>query len=201
MRNITAWDVAGALTTHWMFCNGPSVSLLVDNGETFSSKLMLSIRIILEVRNRVTTTYHPGENGSTEQFNRNITSVLRHNVSDHRRNWDLFADALTSASNTQVHSLTGMAPLDVVVSADIKPVSFSALTSLVMKTPQQTRREWQINLKALMVTHKKEITVAQDRYNRNFNARLRRIAHHPKVLGYVFLRRDCASFPEGGHES
>eukprot|EP00171_Calliarthron_tuberculosum_P018817 IDg18817t1 len=71
---------------------------------------------ILGVKPQFTTTYHPKANGQTERFNRTILSSLRRFIADHPKDWDLYTDALTYAYNTQAHSSTGYAPMDLTIS-------------------------------------------------------------------------------------
>jgi hypothetical protein len=68
------------------------------------------------VKQTFTTAYHPQTNGQVERHNRTILSQLRIYIGDHQDDWDLFNGDLTYAYNTQVHSSTGHAPFQLILS-------------------------------------------------------------------------------------
>lgn len=112
MSSITAYDVARAFTTHWVYTYGPPVSVLTDNKPQFTARFILEMYRILGVKELFTTAYRPQTNGQTERMNQTICSALRKFVSEHPREWDLYTDVVTYAYNTQCHEATGTAPFD-----------------------------------------------------------------------------------------
>jgi hypothetical protein len=72
------------------------------------------------VKQTFTTAYHPQTNGKVERHNRNILSQLRKYIGGHQDDWDLFNGALTYAYNTQLHSSTGHAPFQLILSRPSK---------------------------------------------------------------------------------
>eukprot|EP00171_Calliarthron_tuberculosum_P013936 IDg13936t1 len=178
-RQLKAWDVAKAFVVHWVFCYGPPVTLLSDNGPPFDSKFMQKVCIALGVRNNFTTTYHPRANGQVERYNRTILSALRRYVAEHPQHWDLFTDALTFAYNAQVHSSTGLTPFELVLSRPPHELSVAATANINAETPFQSREKWFIHLSGLIKTNKTALDKAQSRYKKNFDDRLRRIKHIP----------------------
>eukprot|EP00171_Calliarthron_tuberculosum_P023733 IDg23733t1 len=45
-----------------------------------------------------------------------MLSSLRRFIADHPKDWDIYTDALTYAYNTQAHSSTGYAPMELTIS-------------------------------------------------------------------------------------
>eukprot|EP00171_Calliarthron_tuberculosum_P001455 IDg1455t1 len=133
--HLLAWDIACAFFVHWVFCYGPPVTLLSDNGPPFDSKFYAKVCLALEIRNNFTTTYHPRANGQVELYNRTILSALRRYVAEHPQHWDMFTDALTYAYNTQVHTSTGLAPFELVLNRLLHELSVAASSKLDAETP------------------------------------------------------------------
>ena len=191
LKRITAVEVAKAFVHHWVLVYGPPLLLLADNGKQSISKLFHEICRLLGVKNLFTTTYHPQTNGQVERFNRTIIAAIRHYVSDHPHDWDLFTDALTYACNTQPHDSTSIAPFELVLSRPPPRLSFDAEPTVgKIGTAAQYQTKWRVWLSALMSTAKVELEKRQARYKKNFDNRI----GTPKddiVVGYhVFIRKD-----------
>eukprot|EP00171_Calliarthron_tuberculosum_P022605 IDg22605t1 len=116
LKTVSVFDVAKAFTRHWAFAYGIPKTVLTDNGKQFSAKFLQQVYRILGVKPQFTTMYHPKVNGQTERFNRTILSSPRRFIADHPKDWDLYTDALTYAYNTQAHSSTGYAPMELTIS-------------------------------------------------------------------------------------
>ncbi len=83
LRTDTALSIAREFCKHWLFSYGPPITLLTDNAQNFSSKLIKETCNILGTRHVFTTAYHPQTNGQAERFNRTILRALRNVVSEH----------------------------------------------------------------------------------------------------------------------
>ena len=116
LRTITAYHVAVAFCTHWVFKYGPPRTLLSDNGPQFASRLFQSVCLELGTRNIFTSTYHPQTNGQVERFNRTFLSMVRNYVNDNQTDWDRYAGALSYAYNTHIHRSTLTTPFDLILS-------------------------------------------------------------------------------------
>lgn len=194
LRGITATTVAQAFCTHWVFTYGPPVFLLSDNGAQFTSKFFQAVCKILGISNLFTTTYHPQCNGQVERFNRTILAALRHYIGDNQREWDLYSDPLTFAYNATVHRVTGIAPFKLVLSRSPRPLSLENFqTTAEFSDRSQFQSKFQTTLRALMDTARKNMSIAQDRYKRDFDKRLRRPIQKLVVGNYVFVRKEYGS--------
>ena len=190
LKNVTAITVAEAFTKHWIFVYGPPVSVLSDNGKQFTAKFFQDVCRIIGIKNVFTTTYHPQTNGQVERFNRTILAALRHYVGDHPKDWDLYSDALTYAYNTQAHGSIGVAPFELVLSRAPEAISIEVQPTLDTETATTTRLRWKARLAKLISTAKDELFKAQERYRRNFDARLRRSNETIRRGDKVFVKRD-----------
>ena len=108
--------------------------MISDNSGCFKSKFFLDVSSIPSIKNNFTTTYNPQANGQVERYNRTILAALRTNVADHRKDWDLYTDALTYAYNCLPQTLTDVTPFDLVLS---KPPGPLALKPMPKKEEQQ----------------------------------------------------------------
>ena len=127
LRNITAYHVAIAFCTHWVFKYGPPRTLLSDNGPQFASKFFQAVCLQLGTKNVFTTAYHPQTNGQVERYNRTLLSMLRNYVNEKQDYWDVYALALTYAYNTHVHRTTGTTPFDLILSRPPPPYALSLI--------------------------------------------------------------------------
>lgn len=85
---------------HWIIPFSIPNYLLTNSRPQFVSILFMLVRGYLSVRHLTTTSYHPQTNGQAKRFNRSIVTRLRHYVPEHRRDWDLYVQALSCAYNT-----------------------------------------------------------------------------------------------------
>lgn len=87
-----------------------------NNGLQFMSKFFLRVWHTLGMENIFMTTYHPQCVRQMERLKRTIINAWRHYVVNRPWEWDLYLNTLTNASitacNTQIHSSTGFAPLE-----------------------------------------------------------------------------------------
>lgn len=116
LKRTNSLDVAKAFSSHLVFKYGARKEVLSDNGPQFASKLHQNTCRVLGVTNTFTSAYHPQKTGQVERFNQSIAAMLRCYVSDHRRNWDEFAEPLAHAYNLHVYQPTGTRPFDFVLS-------------------------------------------------------------------------------------
>ena len=66
LKRITAYEIAGAFVSYWIFTYGPPLDVLTDNGGQFTSKFFQDVCRIVGMKLRFTTTYHPQTNGQVE---------------------------------------------------------------------------------------------------------------------------------------
>ena len=193
LKSITAYQVAKAFVTHWVVCYGAPAHLLSDNGSQFTSKLFLHVCSELKIRNAFTTTYHPQTNGQAERFNRTILTGLRAFVSEHPRSWPQYAELLAYAYNTQSHPSLGVAPFQLVLSNPPQPLTMRREeTHEDAPDPRKQVEQFQAAVRKLAQTASKKLTLAQTRYKRNFDARVRPLIQ-ANTGDWVYVSRELAT--------
>lgn len=126
LTSITAFAVAHAFVTHMTFAYSSYIVVLSDNGKQFAFRVFKDVCRIQDVKNLVTTTYHPQINVPVKRFNCAFLASLRAYVADHPLTWELYTDALTYAFNTQVHRTTRLMPFELVCSRSPPPVAMQS---------------------------------------------------------------------------
>lgn len=174
MRGISAPAVERAFVDSWVFTYGPPLDLLADNGRQFTSKFFQGVCDALNIHNSFTTTYHPQTNGQVECFNRSIASSLKAYVADHPRDWDLSTSSLTYAYNFQPHSSPTPAPFELVLSKPPGPLELKDEPRETGQTPRKYHEKCTDTLVDALKTARTKMKLAQDRYKRNYDKRLRR---------------------------
>ena len=186
----SSYRVARAFCEHWVFVYGPPSYLLSNSGGQFTAKFFQHVCNILGIRKLYTTTYHRQTNGQVERFNRTILAGLRKYVQEERQKWDLFSHAVTYAYNTRTHSSTGFSPFELVLSR--APASLvignSATVPLEEETVKSVKNLFAVRLRKMLERADKNLRKAQERYKRNFDARVSPDPHTLVAGDQVFLR-------------
>jgi hypothetical protein len=71
---------------------------------------------LLGVKQLFTTACHPSTNVQVERFNQTVLKSVTHFVSEHQDDLDEIAGVATYAYNTTIHSITGFAPFELLLS-------------------------------------------------------------------------------------
>jgi len=186
LRRITAYDVAVAFVEHWVFKYGPPETLLSDNGSQFVAHFFQRVCKLLHTANVFTTTYHPQTNGQVERFNRSLTAMLRSYVDEHPKDWCAYTSALCYAYNMAVHRSTNTTPFELVLSRP--PPEFTlAHSPRRRKAPvRETKEDYARRLGIAIGKARNSLLRTQQRYKRNFDARVRKTRAF-KEGDHVFL--------------
>lgn len=107
MSKTTPLYIGSVMLNHWFIPYGIPNTILSGNGPQFVADFWKTVCYILFIRRKKTTPYHRQTNGQAESYNRTITKSLRHYVSEHQINWDLFVQLLAYDYNPQVIESTG----------------------------------------------------------------------------------------------
>ena len=190
LKSITALSVSHAFVNHWVLHYGPPAVVLSDNGSQFTSKLLQYLCKMLKVKNAFTTAYHPQTNGQAERFNRTLLTGLRAFVSDHPKSCYEHSGLITYAYDTQVHSSSGIAPFELVLSEPPQgSVLRKELSEETLKCPRSYKEQFREAIKRLAEVSAWNISRAQARYKRNFNKRVKPL--NQAVTGnWVYITRE-----------
>jgi len=94
----------------WISIFGPMKTLLSDRGGEFLNATVTELLNLVGTEHRVTSSFHPSCNGTTEKSNGTLVKSLRKHAEADPYNWDLYLSFVTFAYNTRVHSITRVAP-------------------------------------------------------------------------------------------
>ena len=204
LRTITSLSVAKAFCDCWIFNYGIPKVVLTDNGSQFTSGFFRRVCRILGINKVFTSEYHPQTNGQAERYNRTLLAALRHYVSDSQRDWDEWLGPVTYAYNTQVHRSTGVAPFDLVLSRppaqplvdqellEHEPVSHPKDRRVQVS---QVKQDFLERLASAIDKARRNLERSQERYKRNFDARIRQRLANLKPGDYVY--REIPEHPQG----
>ena len=100
-------------------------------------------------------------------------SALRAYIGDRPRDWDLYTIAITYAYKCQLQTSTDLAPFDLVFSKPPGPIAMQAQTAEPTMARDFTAK-WKIWLEKSLKEASKHFSSEQERYNRNYDKRLRK---------------------------
>jgi len=189
---IGAETIAAPVLDNWVAAFGPPATVVSDNGLQFRSTFFQGDCSLLGISNRYSTTYHPQKNGQVERYNRTIVGQLRTYVEDHQDRWDELVSMLTLAYNSRPHQSTGVAPLEFVTPERVRSLSVermvgSSTPEVTDGSPRAIREVIRARLRNLIRKVRRALTLAQRRYKRNYDARVRPVNKDVDTGDWVFV--------------
>lgn len=85
--NLTAAECAQLFFDHWYCENGLPDNIVSDCDHLFVSKFWEALRTLSGVRLRMSTSYHPQSNGSSERSNKTVIQMLHYHVEHNQKGW------------------------------------------------------------------------------------------------------------------
>jgi len=129
-----------------------------------------------------------------ERYNRTIVGQLRTYVEDHQDRWDELVSMLTLADNSRPQQSTGVAPLELVTPERVRSLSVERMVG--SPTPKETdcnpraiREVIRARIRNLIHKKRRSLTLAQRRYKKNYDARVRPVKKDVQAEDWVFV--DC----------
>ena len=83
----TAAQVAMILFNKWYCENGLMLHLISNWDPLFTTKLWTTLHKLTGVKLKMSTSYHPETNGSSEQTNKTVNQVIRYHVDNNQKGW------------------------------------------------------------------------------------------------------------------
>eukprot|EP00171_Calliarthron_tuberculosum_P003323 IDg3323t1 len=142
LKTVSAFDVARAFTRHWAFAYG------------------------------ILKTVLTGSNSMLNFCNRTILSSLRRFIADHPKDWDFYTDALTYKYNTQAHSSTGYAPMELTISRLTPHIAIENYSQPTKNV--RLSQDAGISNLGKLVGEFQELIKAKQRYRKNYDKHLHR---------------------------
>lgn len=84
---------------------------------------------IILMNNNFITKYHSKTNSQVDRYSRTIPVALRIYIDNHPRDRELYADALTYVQNCREHTPTSVAPSELVISKQPRPIALKPMPS------------------------------------------------------------------------
>jgi hypothetical protein len=106
----TAEDCA-KLFVDKIYCHhGLPLEIISDRDAKFTSDFWKELMRLLNVKQGMSTSYHPRTDGQTERTNRTLEEVLRSFISPDQSNWDDLLPLVEFAINNSINVATGSTP-------------------------------------------------------------------------------------------
>ena len=100
---ITAEDFACLYVQNIIKLHGLSKILISDRDPKFTSNFMTALCRLLDIKQALSTAFHPQTDGQTERTNRNLQDMLRHYVAFDQKDWDKKLPVAEFAVNNAWH--------------------------------------------------------------------------------------------------
>jgi transposase InsO family protein len=109
LKRITAQAVQEALLDIFSRMGLPD-EILSDNGTQFTSDLMNRVMVIMGIKQKFSTPYHPASNGMVERFNGSLKTLLYKLTNRKPKEWDSHIQSVLFAMREANHETTGYSP-------------------------------------------------------------------------------------------
>ena len=85
--DITAKDLATLFFSHWYCKNGLPKDIVSDHNKLFISNFWWTLLKLTGVKLKLSSTYHPGTNRSSEHMNKTINQCICYHVCCNKKGW------------------------------------------------------------------------------------------------------------------
>jgi len=110
LREKTAADLAVVFAREIWKHHGLPTDIVSDRDSRFTSQTWNKFLELLKIRPRMSTAFHPQNDGQTERLNQTIEAYLRAFVSQEQKNWASLLPMAEFAYNNSVKVGNGMSP-------------------------------------------------------------------------------------------
>jgi hypothetical protein len=108
--NISAEDLAVLFFDHWYCENGLPLELILDRDKLFTSKFWKSLHALTGVRLKMSTSYHPETDGSSERTNKTLNQAIRYHVHRNQKGWVKALPRIQFNIMSTINASTGYSP-------------------------------------------------------------------------------------------
>ena len=119
LKNIDTASVAEALLDIFSRVGLPR-ELLHDQGSQFMSSVMKRFNCLLQIKGINTTPYHPSCNGTCENFNKTLKSMIKKICEDEPQIWDKYLQPLLFAYREVPQASTGFSPFELTLGYNVR---------------------------------------------------------------------------------
>jgi hypothetical protein len=116
----TAEQVATFLYDDIIGRHGCPAKILSDRGTHFKNQMIAHLLKKFQIKQLLSTPYHPQTNGLVERFNRTLCEALAKLSNEHKDDWDQYIAPVLFAYRTTKHSTTKITPFYLVYGREAK---------------------------------------------------------------------------------
>ena len=116
----TAADVADLVYRSWYRHFGLPKAMTSDRDKLFTSKFWKELHKRLRIHLRMSTSFHPETDGSSERSNKTMIESLRHYVNLRQSDWAEHLIHVEAAMNNSVNATTGKTPTEMVYGTPLR---------------------------------------------------------------------------------
>ena len=84
--------------------------LLTDQGTHFVNQMLDELCLVMGIKHKLSSAYHPQTNGLVERFNRTLCEALAKYAATYKEDWDIYLPSVLFAYRTMIHSTTRHEP-------------------------------------------------------------------------------------------
>jgi hypothetical protein len=118
----TATKTAQVVFDHWYSLFGIPSTIVSDRDTIFTSKFWGCLHDLLGTELKMSTSFHPETDGTSERSNKTIIESLRHFVDSSHANWPELLPKVVASINMSKSLATGFSPFELVFGSDPKPL-------------------------------------------------------------------------------
>lgn len=108
--NISAPDFALLFFEHWFCENGLPLEIVCDRDKLFVSKFWTALHVLTGIDIKMSSSYHPETDGSSERTNKTINQALRYHVDRNQVGWVRALPRVRFDIMNTVNKSTGFSP-------------------------------------------------------------------------------------------
>jgi len=116
----TAQDIARLIYASWYRHFGLPKAITSDRDKLFTSNFWKELHKRIKVSLRMSTSYHPETDGSSERSNKTMIEALRHYVNLRHTDWADHLIHVEAAMNNSVNATTGKSPTELVFGTTLR---------------------------------------------------------------------------------
>src|SRR5437667_9348644 len=116
----TAQDIARVVYSSWYRQFGLPKAITSDRDKLFTSKFWKELHKRIKISLRMSTSFHPETDGSSERSNKTMIEAIRHYVNLQHTDWADHLIHVEAAINNTINATTGKSPTEMVFGATLR---------------------------------------------------------------------------------
>ena len=189
MEDKSAISVAKAITKFMGTFSAPEI-IISDNGAEFNNRMITEFMRLNKCKFKTVIAYRPSSNGLVESKNKQIVSILRQLVSEDRTNWADKLDLVMLALNSAVNRSVGETPYFLMYNRDAQiPIDCFKKSYRAVYNLEDYITFAMNSQKQVYEIVKRNLEIAQKRYAKEYDSRLKTAVADIRVGSRVYVKR------------